>query len=269
MMKKFVVFLAVVCLLAYAASAANENAKGKGLDKEDKGNSSMGEDKGKPENKSNQSKGKGGNETDMGKGKDENKSKGGQGPVQAIKAVNASMQKGNPSNQSIQARTRVMEQLRERIQIKESEVENETNNNRDKTKQFKNQNVVRERVMALHQLRNMTDDPGIGQQVAEVARQYSNSVNKTQKAEEKMMKRNWFSRMLFGGDEKAADEIEGEVNQNQQRIQQLKQLREMTNEEVQAFMQEQIQNLELEQNRLRQLAQKEKKSKGLLGWLFK
>ena len=40
-------------------------------------------------------------------------------------------------------------------------------------------------------------------------------------------------------------------------------------EEVKSMVQEQIQNLEEEQNRLKQLAEEEKQNKGIFGWLFK
>jgi len=40
-------------------------------------------------------------------------------------------------------------------------------------------------------------------------------------------------------------------------------------EEVKAMLQEQIQNMEQEQVRLQQLAQNEKKNKGVFGWLWK
>ncbi len=61
------------------------------------------------------------------------------------------------------------------------------------------------------------------------------------------------------------------MNQSQQRIRQLKHLRAQCDcgEEVKAMLQEQIQNMEQEQVRLQQLAQNEKKNKGVFGWLWK
>ncbi|MBU0761552.1 MAG: hypothetical protein KKD39_00860, partial [Candidatus Altiarchaeota archaeon] len=193
----------------------------------------------------------------------------GQGPVQAVVAVNTSLSKGNPSNKSIESRVNVLEKLQEKISAEEIRVKNETNNNRDKTKEFKNQNVVRERVMSLLALKNATGDKGIGQQISEIAIHLSNSINKTQKAEEKIMDRGGLERFFFGGDEQAAAEIEQQVEQNRARISQLKELRKSTGLEINLFIEEQIQELELEQNRLSGLAQREKESKGIFGWLFK
>ena len=78
-------------------------------------------------------------------------------------------------------------------------------------------------------------------------------------------------RLLVGGDDVSADEVQGEVTRNMERIQQLKQLKEQiqNDEDLKQMFQEQIQQMEQEQNRLRELAQKEKQSKGMFGWLFK
>jgi len=134
---------------------------------------------------------------------------------------------------------------------------------------YQNQNRVR---LAVHSLLAMEDlVGGIGPQVSEITRDFNNSVQATIRAEEKVQERNWVMRFLFGGDEVAAGELEQEVNTNRERIQTLKQLREECDceEQVRTMMQEQIQNIEQEQNRLQQLAQAEKQSKGLLGWLWK
>jgi len=134
---------------------------------------------------------------------------------------------------------------------------------------YQNQNRVRLAVHSLLAMENLVG--GIGSQVREIARDFNNSVQATIRAEEKIQERNWFMRFLFGGDEEAAGEIEQEVNTNRERIQTLKQLKEQCNcdEPVRTTMQEQIQNIEQEQNRLQQLAQAEKQSKGLIGWLWK
>jgi hypothetical protein len=200
----------------------------------------------------------------------DNGNKGGnRGSSQAINAINNSMQNGNPSNASIQTRLQVIEKLQQKISEEKNKVNTETNNNADRTKEFKNQNIVRERVMSLLALRNMTEDSGIGQQVAEVAREFDNSINKTQAAEERINSRGWVERLLTGGDDKAADEIETEVTDNRARIAQLKELRKGTSEEIGQFIDEQLKELDVEQNRLQGLAQREKESKGIFGWLYK
>lgn len=133
---------------------------------------------------------------------------------------------------------------------------------------LQNQNQVR---LAVHAMLGMEDLAGNrGQQIAAVARQFNNSVQATIQAEEKIQNRGFFSRLFAGGDKEAAEEIESEVNQNQQRITNLKRYQQECDcgSEVKAMLQEQIQNLEQEQNRLGELAQNEKQNRGLFGWLI-
>jgi hypothetical protein len=261
-MKKLVVLAVVVLVLAGLVSAASDKPK---KDKEDKP-SAVSKGKAVGVNKT------GGKEA--GEGSSAGKvNKTGRGPVQAVAALNKSVQKAVEkeavSNASIQARLRVMEKLRQKIQEEERNVEQETRGNKDKTKQFKNQNIVRERVMSLLALRNMTGERGIGEQVAEVAMRFNNSIRKTQKAEERINKRSGLMRFLFGGNHDAADEIQGEVARNRKRIQQLEGLKEGTGDDIREFIEEQVAGLEVEQNRLQGLASREKASKGIFGWLWK
>ena len=134
---------------------------------------------------------------------------------------------------------------------------------------YKNQNRVR---VAVHSLLAMEDLAGNkGQEISKVAREFNNSVQATINAEEKVQNRGALARLFAGGDHEAAEEVERQVEQNRQKIQELKQLKEecICEEEVKAMMQEQIQNMEQEQARLGELAQKEKESKGLFGWIWK
>jgi hypothetical protein len=134
---------------------------------------------------------------------------------------------------------------------------------------LKNQNQVRLAVHALLEMKDLVG--GIGPQVSEIAKSYNNSIKETIQAEEKIQTRSALSRFFAGGDKKAAEDLEAQVAQNQERVMELKQLQQQCecDEEVKAMMQEQIQSMEQEQTRLRELADNEKKSKGLFGWLWK
>ncbi|MBW2996708.1 hypothetical protein KY349_00035 [Candidatus Woesearchaeota archaeon] len=163
-----------------------------------------------------------------------------------------------------------MSQVRERVQQREQQMEQEMEGKGEKVQNvYRNQNRVR---LAVHALLEMKDElRGIGPQVSEVAKQYNNSVQATIRAEEQIKMRGGLRRFFAGGDHEAAAALEGQLNQNRQRLQQLQQLHEDCDcdEEVRAMMQEQIQNMEQEQNRLQELARNENKSKGLLGWIWK
>jgi hypothetical protein len=173
------------------------------------------------------------------------------------------------ASQGKMAKAQTASEVKEMIQERKQEMDQEMQGmGEEKQNVFRNQNQVREAVHALLAMEGLVG--GIGKQVSEVARNFNNSVQATIRAEEKVQERGAFARFFAGGDHDAADEIEQEVSQNRQRIEQLKQLRlQIADPEVQAMYQEQIQLMEKEQARLQELAQKEKQSKGLLGWIWK
>jgi len=134
---------------------------------------------------------------------------------------------------------------------------------------YQNQNKVRLAVQSLLAAEELIG--GVGTQVSQIAEEINTSVQVTIQAEERIQARNTIVRFFAGGDEGAAQEIEQQVIQNQERIQQLQQLQEECDcdEQVRAILQEQIQNMDHEQTRLQQLALNELNDKGLFGWLWK
>ena len=142
--------------------------------------------------------------------------------------------------------------------------------NQDKQKVFRNQNRIRDAVMTLLVLRKEGNfSGGIGKNISAIARNFSNSVNKTIQAEQRIHERQGFMRMLFGGDENAAETIQSELNRNRITLQKLDRIQEQLDPGYQSLMQNQTQLIQQEQERLMELAQQEKQDKGLLGWLFK
>jgi len=165
-------------------------------------------------------------------------------------------------------KARTMNEAREMVQQRQQEMNQELQGlSKVQQKVYQNQNRVREAVHALLSIEDLAT--GIGPQISQIAREFNNSVQATLITEEKIQKRNAFVRFFIGGEKNAAGEMEREVNQNQQRIQELKQLREecACGEEVKTMIQEQIQKMEQEQERLQQLANKEKSAKGIFGWV--
>ncbi|MCK5040116.1 MAG: hypothetical protein KAR87_04070 [Candidatus Aenigmarchaeota archaeon] len=185
-------------------------------------------------------------------------------------AQNDTGQEGKGNIIATQQKVQNTNQLKERIQEQKEKMDQELQNMGNKEQNvYKNQNRVRESVHALLAMENFTGK--MGPQISAIAREFNNSVQATIKAEEKIQTRSTIARLFAGGDSKTAEELEGQINQNRLKIQELKQLKEECecDEEIKTMMQEQIQNMEQEQERLGDLAQKEKKSKGLLGWLWK
>ena len=107
---------------------------------------------------------------------------------------------------------------------------------------------------ALMEMRNLTGD--IGPRVADIAEDLNTSAGTVQPLEERIQDRNAVIRFFAGGDRDAADQINDQVAQNQQRIQDLEGL--MANAslqpDVQQAMQDQITTLQTEQARLSDLA---------------
>ncbi len=133
----------------------------------------------------------------------------------------------------------------------------------------KKQRGISEAVHGLLATENLSG--GIGKQVSQIARDINETVNETINAEAKIQK-GGVGELLFGGNHKAADNLQSKVQENKQRINQLQNITqncENCNEEVKSFMQNQIQKLQQEQDRLQNLAQKEKSKKGLFGWIWK
>ena len=161
-------------------------------------------------------------------------------------------------------------ELHERVEQREREMNQEIQSLDEHEQQvYLNQNKVRLAVQSLLAAEELMG--GVGTQVSQIAEEINSSVQATIRAEERINSRNTVVRFFAGGDEEAAQEIEQQVIQNQERIQQLQQLVEGgdCDDEVRAVLQEQLQNVELEQTRLQQLALNELNEKGLFGWLWK
>lgn len=113
---------------------------------------------------------------------------------------------------------------------------------------------------------------GIGPQVSAYAREFNNSVRAQFQAEDRIENRNALVRFFAGGDEEAAGILEQETLRNKERIQQMQQLIAQCQDcdsQLREMLQEQLQDMEEQQTRLQQLAQKEKQDKGIFGWLWK
>ena len=174
------------------------------------------------------------------------------------------------TGQQVQTMARNTTELRQMIQEREQEMNQSMQGLKEELKEmYQNQNRVRLAVHALLAMENLTG--GIGRNVSQIAREFNNSVQASLRAEERIQTRNMLMRFFFGGDEQAAEEMEQEVNRNRERVQELRRLMQECEcaEEVKAMLQEQIRNMEQEQNRIEELAQNEKKSKGIFGWLWK
>ncbi len=124
-------------------------------------------------------------------------------------------------------------------------------------------------VSALKQAGNLTS---IGPQVSQIAQDINRSSTEAVEAEEELGRRGGISRALFGMNHRAADSLEENANETLQRVRSLQdRLDECENcsEAVKGFMQERIETLQNESQGWQQRAEQAKRSKGVLGWLWK
>jgi len=168
----------------------------------------------------------------------------------------------------LETTTQVLNRIREKVRVQVF-LEEETEDLEDREVEvIKNQNQVRSAVHSLLEMEEVVG--GIGPQVSEIAKEFNNSVEATQKTELKISNRNSFVRFFMGGDKDAAKDLKQQIQENRERIQELRKLGEDCDcgEEVRNMFQEQIQSMEQEQERLDDIVAKENQSKGLFGWLF-
>lgn len=195
-------------------------------------------------------------------------------PTANSAASNASVQAHSDETRTVSALpvkiAKNVTELKEIIREKENQLSQELEKmERREQNIYKNQNRVRIAVHTLLAMENLTG--GIGRNVSAIAREFNNSVKNTTALETKVQERDSITKFFLGGDQKAVDELERTLNKTAERIQDLKQLKATCDcsDEVKAVLQEQIASMEMEQARLTQLVNAEKKNTGILGWLFK
>lgn len=128
---------------------------------------------------------------------------------------------------------------------------------------YKNQNRVRLAVHNLLAMENMLG--GIGPQVSKIAREFNNSANKTIQAEIKIRGRGRFKRFFTGGDKESAEIIKRELSKEEEMIRTLEGLvkRARVAVEVKANIEEQINNIKGELERLANVVKGEEESPGV------
>lgn len=110
-----------------------------------------------------------------------------------------------------------------------------------------------------------------GPELSRLGADVNNSLAAAYQAEQKIKTRTSFMRMLIGGDRGAAGMVIQYADQNKERIQQMEQLLMNCSDcdpQVREMLEEQVQVIAREQNRLITLGQQEQGDRGLFGWLF-
>jgi len=161
-----------------------------------------------------------------------------------------------------------LEQLKQMIETRRMEIQGEAaSTTPDIRKILEDAAPMRVAVHALLASQNLLGG-GIGTQVSDIARKVDDSVATTTNAEAQIQSRGFFSKLLFGGDKKAAGVISDQVAQNQENIQKLAGLLSdaSTTADVKAELETQIQAIQTEQARLQSVAQTQSKLWGIFSW---
>lgn len=166
--------------------------------------------------------------------------------------------------------------LREHLQEQEQELELEHGNISSGVRQVQERH---RNVSALvHVLQNEsftssvlgTGPSGIGPQVSLYAREWNASLQAQIRAEERIQSRSMLVRFFLGGDREAALALEQESAQARDRIRQMQQLVlqcQACDAQVKALLEDQLRQMEAEQARIQERAEKEKEDTGLFGWI--
>ncbi|GEM_PF-1796633 len=132
----------------------------------------------------------------------------------------------------------------------------------------RNRNRVEVGVMAMVAAQNMVGQNGT--QIASLAQEI-HSTHRTMSQEEKQIQsRAFLSKLFFGGDSDTAASMQTQLQLNEQRMLQIRQSLDECEceEQVRTMLQEQLQNMQEEHTRLKQLADNETSTWGLFSWRF-
>lgn len=211
-------------------------------------------------------------------------------PTQNANQLNVQEQtsnKGNTSNIQVQQQTQIIQnegnvskipstvqnqnqigsnteqQVRSVIQQKTQEV------NSSMGKSLQNQKMAQVAVQTMEATASMFGKSE--ENISKISNEIKNSFEVTTRAEERIRSKSGFVKFFTGGDNEAAGLITQEIMRNENRVRELNRLIEESDFDPQtkAILQEQVQNIEQEQLRLKTLAEQEINNKGILSWLWK
>jgi len=123
---------------------------------------------------------------------------------------------------------------------------------------------------AFRQVRELNDTHG--RDLSEIETEIDDSVRVTTRAETRIRSRKTVVKFLVGGDDQAALELEREINLTEERIAELRSFVDSCttcSEQVKEVLRERVQEMEQEQERLREVASQELNNQGIIGWIWK
>lgn len=123
----------------------------------------------------------------------------------------------------------------------------------------------------VHQLlQSRINNTGIGKQVREIAQNQEKAQEKIKSSYNKLNSRKRFFSFLFGSDHKSLESLTSQLNENQERIDRLTELRDqIANQADSQQIQETIDSMTDQNTSLKDLVGSENKRKSIFGWVLK
>lgn len=180
-------------------------------------------------------------------------------------------QEGSDESLQVQNREQIRMQtpseLRQYIQERTQSQVRQSEDGTDEPEQLRNRAMAA--VQAVQAAENLLGQNG--PRMSEIAEQVNQAAQGMEQREEALQQRSWLRAFFFGQDQEQAQALKNETEQNRLRVQEMNQLLVECGEcdaEVKTMLQEQMQTMLQEQDRLDQVAEKAIGRWGLLGWLF-
>lgn len=130
--------------------------------------------------------------------------------------------------------------------------------------------IVAKTVENLLQFAERANDPGIGEEIREIARAQGESSDKIAEDQDKISERSTWKEFFIGPDYKKIQELKQEKDQIRERVRELNQIRtQLQNEGDQTELQNQIKLLEMQATSLENYINSEEETFSLFGWLVK
>lgn len=146
--------------------------------------------------------------------------------------------------------------------------EEDTNDKSEKDKNYEHRSEVAKYVQEL--LKSSTAPGGIGSQVRVVAKAQNDSQVRIEKQLNKLLSRGRLAKLLIGSDSNALSDLQTQLEQTQQRIRELEQMRNQgLNSGEQFTLDAAVNALNKQVNDLQETLKEEGKTPSIFGWLLK
>ena len=158
--------------------------------------------------------------------------------------------------------------VQNQVQTKNASEDSQLNVNTQESLGFKA--VVERMDLVGEKLEELGDNEGLGVQVGEVVKLQKQAQGEIEQGLNKLETRSMWVKRLLGADSKALGELRKQMEQNEERIMLLQELKtEVANQAEAEQIQEAILAMVEQNNALGDQIRAEEKTKGLFGWLFR